>query len=300
MSDDQETIAPAELPTTEAAIEPAAVETEVPQDLPTEEITPEADGLEEETAPEIEYVTVERNGKQFTVPKELEGEFLMQADYTKKTQNVSSREKELDAREQRIAQQAEATEAELDARAELRSVSARLEEFGKLTQADWDYHHNQDPLGTDKAWRQFQFLKDQKADLEGKISTAQTERTQHAQQDLAKRVEETTAFAQKEIPGWKPELTDTLVKFAMDEGVPEDVLKAQWGPTLYKLLHRAHIGTLAMKQQAAPKPQAKPAPAPLATVKAASSPAASRSLGDIARSGDMEAYAKARAAGRTR
>ena len=125
MADEQESIAPLPELDTPAIAASAEVETdETPDELPVDTDPGDTEGDEgtedggEPTAPE--YVTLERNGKQFQVPKELEGEFLMQGDYTKKTQTVAEKAKELEAREQQLSQQAEATEAELDARATLK------------------------------------------------------------------------------------------------------------------------------------------------------------------------------------
>ncbi|HEU4549615.1 MAG TPA: hypothetical protein VFS01_07955, partial [Rhizomicrobium sp.] len=76
-----------------------------------------------------------------------------------------------------------------------------------------------------------------------------------------------------------------------------------WSPQLLKLLHRARVGTLAMQKQAtaAPKPaNQQPTLAPLEKVAGKSTPAASKSLRDIAGSGDMEAYVAARKAGKVR
>jgi hypothetical protein len=308
MADEQEPIAPLpELDTPPAIEETAEVETEE-QELPVDTDPggdPDGDGLDEGGEPEpIEFVTIERNGKQFQVPKELEGEFLMQSDYTKKTQETSKRAKELDEREASLAKQSEATEAELDARATLRSVTAELAEYQKLTPADWQAHMQTDPLGTQQHRMRYEALRDQKAELEGTISKAQTERTEKAQQDLAKRVQETLDAALTIIPGVTAEtrgpMIDKLVSFAQSEGIPDQVLQANWSPTLLKLLHKAHVGSLAIAKQTAPKPAPKPAPAPLQTVRSATSPQATRSLNDIARSDDMEAYAAARANGRKR
>jgi hypothetical protein len=293
-----------ETPSDTGAVEP--VETpelpETPQDIlePGED---EGDNADDGGEPvEIEYVTLERNGKQYQVPKELEGEFLMQGDYTKKTQTVAEKAKELEQREAAIAQQAEATEAELDARATLKSVNAELDAYLKLTQEDWDFHETQDPLGVRKHERRMEFLKAQKAELEGVVNNASTQRTEKAQQDLAKRVQETLEAAPKIIPGLTPETRaatiDKLVSFATSEGIPEQVLKANWSPTLLGLLHKAHIGAQAIAKQAAPKAAPKAPVAPLATVKAMSSPTTSRSVADLARGDDMEAYAAARRAGK--
>lgn len=308
MSDDQESIAPLPELDTPAIAATAEVETET-QELPvdTDPGDTEAEGDEDEggeAAAEPEYVTLERNGKQYQVPKELEGEFLMQGDYTKKTQTVAEKAKELEAREQQLTQQSVATEAELDARATLKGVSARLAEYAKLTASDWQHHMQTDPLGTQQARMEYDDLKAQKAELEGVVNKAGTERTEKAQQDLAKRVQETLEAASKVIPGLTPETRaatiDKLVSFATSEGIPEQVLKANWSPTLLALLHKAHIGAQAIAKQAAPKTPVKDPVTPLVTVKAGSSPTASKSLSDLANSDDMEAYAAARASGRKR
>lgn len=305
MADEQQLSAPAEL-------EPPAIEQEAESVEAPETILPpgvagqdvEEEGSGETEVPELEYITVERNGKVFSVPKELEGEFLMQSDYTKKTQSVAERLKALDDREASITKQAEASEAELDARATLRSVAAELAEYQKLSPADWQAHMQTDPLGTQQHRLRYDALRDQKAELEGTISKAQAERTDKAQQGFAKRIQETLDAALTIIPGITTETRapaiDRLVNFAQSEGIPEQALKDNWSPALLKLLHQAHIGSLAIAKQSAPKPAPTPAATPLQTVRSATSPQPSRSLADLAKGDDMEAYAAARKAGRTR
>ncbi|WP_323012902.1 hypothetical protein [Devosia sp.] len=307
MSDEQEPIVAPELPEP-AAIAPAVEpETEAPElatDVGGDEAPEPEDSGDGGEPAEPEYVTLERNGKQYQVPKELEGEFLMQGDYTKKTQTVAEKAKALEAREAALVQQAEATDAELDARATLKGVNAQLAEYAKLTPADWQAHMQTDPLGTQQHRMQFEDLKAQKAELEGIVNNASNERTEKAQQDLAKRVQETLEAAPTIIPGLTAETRgpaiDKLVAFATSEGIPEQVLKANWSPVLLGLLHKAHIGAQAIAKQAAPKAPPKAPVTPLVTVKTGSSPTASKSLADLADSDDMEAYAAARAAGKKR
>lgn len=305
MEGEQEAIAPVELET--PASETAAVETkEVPVELAHEQPEAETETTEEVEAQEPEFVTIERNGKSFQVPKELEGEFLMQSDYTKKTQGVSETVKQLESREAEINQRAEASEADLDNRAQLHTVKTQLAEYEKLTPADWQRALETDFVGTQQARLYYDSLKEQKAALEGKVIAAHTERTEKAQQSLAKRVQETFAEAPKVIPGWKPETggqtIDKLVAFAHSQGIPEQVLKDNWSPALLKLLHRASLGEQSLQKPAAPTPKAPPAEAitPLATVGAKSAPAGRKSLAEMAKAGDMEGYAAARRAGRTR
>lgn len=304
MADDLEPITETELPET-AAIEPE-VEPETPEvpvdvsdtDPETEGDTDaEGDGEDEPEAPEYAIITGD-DGKEYQVPKELEGMFLKNKDYTQKTQSVAEKAKELEQREQQLNQQFEVAEEVLDARATLRSVNAEIDRFKDYDWAAYQQHRRQDPMGADEAWQYKAHLQNQKAELEGTISKAENARTEKAQQDLAKRVQETNAFAAKEIPGFKPELTDKLIAFAGEMGVPETALKANWSPVFYKLLHRAYVGDASLKKQSA---AAKPAPvpiAPLTTVTPKSTTAARRSLSDIAKTGDMEAYAAARKAGR--
>lgn len=307
MTDENETVAPPELDTpaieTEATIETETETetTELPQDVSeTEESATEEAGEGGEDAEGVEYVTLERNGKQYQVPKDLEGEFLMQSDYTKKTQTVAEKAKELEQREAQIAQQAEATEEELDARATLRSVEKSVSDYDKLSPEDWTALEREDPMGAMTHWRTYQTLQRQRDEIAADLNSKQTARTEKAQQDLAKRVQETAEFAQKEIPGWKPELTDKLIDFARTEiGVPEDAIKANWSPIFYKLLYQASIGSQAMKRPTAPKPPAAPT-APLRTVTGKSTPAANKTLSEAAKGDDMEEYARLRAAGRVR
>ena len=294
-----------ETATPEVVVEPE-VETEAPSSDIEEVVRPEDVDPEDNLEPvaELEYVTVERNGKKFQVPKELEGEFFMQADYTKKTQTVADRAKALDEREQQLTKQAEVSEAELDARAVLKGVASELAEYQKLTAADWQAHLQNDPYGTQQHRLRYEALRDQKAELEGTIRTAETQRTEKTQQDFAKRVQETLEAASTIIPGITAETRgpaiDKLVSFANSEGIPEQVLKDNWSPQLLKLLHKAHIGAQAIAKQSAPKPALKQPIAPLATVKSGSSPEVSRSLAALADSNDMSAYIAARKAGKTR
>jgi hypothetical protein len=308
MSDEQESIAPAELPPPAAIAPTVELETDEYRELPKDvgdDTASEADDNDEGGEQEDEIAELDFAFKKYSVPKSLkEAVEALRTDYTQKTQSTAETAKALAEREAAIAQQAEASEAELDARATLKGVTARLAEYAKLTSADWQHHMQTDPLGTQQARMEYDDLKAQKAELEGVVSKAGTERTEKAQQDLAKRVQETLEAAPKIIPGLTPETRaatiDKLVSFATSEGIPEQVLKANWSPVLLGILHKAHIGAQAIAKQSAPKPTTTATITPLATVKAAASPTTSKSVTDLAKGDDMAAYAAARAAGKKR
>jgi len=299
MADEPETIAPTEQ-------ESPAIETvqstapDEPQTIPDpgEDTEPEpVEGEAGELAdPAPEYVTLERNGRQYQVPKELEGEFLMQSDYTKKTQTVAQQVKELADREQRITEQSKASEDELRSRASLIDLDEKLQAYADV---DWLAFVQQDPAAAQQHKTYFDQLSQQKAAASSRLTELQTKRTQEAQQSYAKRVEETRTFAQTKIPGWSPEIDAQIQQFAAKEGVPEDFIRSNLSPVLYKVLHRAWIGEQALSKQAT---AARPIPTlkPLSTVKGGSGPASSRALSDLAKSDDATAYIEARKAGRVR
>jgi hypothetical protein len=294
MADEQETIAPVALETASA---PEVIET-TPEPVDEPERIPEPGEIAPElvaSEPEDETIELEwDDGKKYTIPKALEGGILKNKDYTTKTQAAAALQKALEQREAAIEERQKATDEELDARADLRVVTKTLEQYAALTPEDWQAHEAADPQATNAAWRQYQMLKDQKAELEGKVSKAQAERTGAAEQSLATRVQETLAHAQKAIPGWKPDTIPKLVEFATELKIPEDAIKANWSPTFVDLLYRAQIGDQLLKKQAtAPKlPSAQPGK-PLTTVNGKSTPAA---RGDL-QSMEMEDYVAARKQG---
>src|SRR5215207_4248828 len=65
------------------------------------------EGQTTETDEDSEEEEIERNGKTYRIAKALKAELMMQADYTRKTQEVSETRKALEAREAEISQQAE-------------------------------------------------------------------------------------------------------------------------------------------------------------------------------------------------
>lgn len=297
MADEQEAIAPAAL---ETASEPVAIETTTtpePVDEPINLDAPELEATGELTAEEEETIEVDwDDGKKYKIPKALEGGLLKNKDYTQGKQSIAETRRALEAEKAALEERYKATDEELDARADLRTVTKTLEQYAALTPEDWQAHEAADPAATNAAWRQYQMLKDQKAELENKVSQAQAARTGAAEQGLATRIQETLDHAQKSIPGWKPDTIPKLVEFAATElKIPDEAIKANWSPTFVNLLYRAQIGDQLLKKQAtAPKLPPSAPNQPLKTVGGKSTPAA---RGDLASIDNMEEYVAARKSG---
>ena len=290
MTDETLSAAP-ELATAIPAVE-SAPEVE-PENL---ELPASDEGEQPAVEPELDdFEEIEWSGKKFKAPKGLKDGVLMHADYTRKTQANAERVRELDTREERIAQQAKITEEELDARAHLRSINAEIERLKAFGWAEYQQARQSDPLGADEAWNYKAHLLQQKTEAETLLGQKQNERTQETQREAAKRIEDTLAFA-RSLPGMTQEIHKENLAFAKAKGVADHALAANMNPVVYEMIHLARIGSQVLaKQKAAPKPGGNsPAPQPLTTVGGKTNPETRKSLADM----DMEEYAAARKAGR--
>lgn len=163
-------------------------------------------------APEPEEEEVELDDLKLKVPKDqaqkLKDAFLRQADYTRKTQEVAELRKAVEAERQSLHQ---SSEAEIAALASVRGIDQQLQYFGRI---DWTTWEQQDPFAAQTGWREFQQLKDARAQTAGQYSQLVQQRTLATQQETAKRIEEGRAVLAREIPGWGPEKAESLLSTA--------------------------------------------------------------------------------------
>lgn len=237
----------------------------------TELETPEVEGEEGQDDDELDF-----GFEKYRVPKKLkEAVEALRADATTKHQAAAAERKALEAREAEIRQQAEVSDKELDLRANLKAVEKEIEKYAKFTPQDWAAFRLENAIETANHETYYRSLRDQKADLDKQLGEATNERTQKAQSELTKRVEQTIAEAPKILgSAWKGQETITKVSsFLADEiGIPVPVIMQNWGPQLLKLGHLASIG-LELQKKAAAKPSTPAVPAqPLQTVRVATQP----------------------------
>lgn len=238
----------------------------------------------------------EYEGKQYQVPRALKSKLdqlqHMDTDYTRKSQTNSARAKELEMREQRIAEQAKATEEELDTRAQLRTVKSQLDAYGKLTDEQWAQMRQTDYGKWTEHRFHLQALKDAERELTGKISEHDTKRSQAAQSDLTKRIEETQEHARK-IKGWSPDMDKQVIEFAQSKGLSDTDIAKYMSPIFYDFARLARIGEEVLKRQSAPKTPATPPPEATETVSAKTNGQGRTNLATT----DFEAYKAARKRG---
>ena len=264
---------------TETEEETADTETE------TEAETAETE-TEEETAPEEpELVDIEVNGKTYKVPADLKDGYLMQADYTRKTQEVANLRKEGESLKEQAAALYQTSQEYIDAKAAVRVIESQLERYQNT---NWQQYINEDPMGAQAAYIEFQELKAQHQQGVQYLQNADAQRTAKAEQDIANRLQETRKFAQEKIPGYSIDLENKVVEFATKElGFDIEQIRASINPAIFKTMHLAWLGSQSLqKQQTAPRPAAPTQP--LKTVSSKASPVVTKNPEDMS----MEEYAR--------
>lgn len=287
MLDETNPLADIETPVAETP-EADKVEEPVSLESPAGETDQTAELADEGSGDDADYAEIELNGKRYRVPAELKDGYLMQADYTRKTQANAELGRQYEAKIAEANRALELSNEEMRARAHLIGIDAELKNYAEV---DWNRLEAEDPITAQSHFRRWQMLKDQKAQAEGFINQKATERTQLTQQDTARRLEETRQYAVKNIKGWTPELDAQITQFAEKElGFPRDTLMAAYNPQVYRALYLAHIGNQALSKATAAKSMDGRIPSikPLSTVSAKASGMASKDPSEMT----MDEYAK--------
>lgn len=205
---------------------------------------------------EPEFAEIERGGKKYKVPAALKDEFLMQADYTRKTQEVAQQRKALEQWNAQIQQgrkaleqQAEIQQQNIREYAQLSSLSEQLDQFNQIDWAAWE---QQAPLDASSAWRQYQQLEKQRDNLARTLHQKETHAAQerrqrelHQQQswrqEMAKQAQQTFATLEREIKGWNNETAAKVSQFAIDHlgYTPDELKQATGDPRAWKVMHMA-------------------------------------------------------------
>lgn len=243
----------------------------------------EGDDPDAVAAPEM--TEIDFNGKKYQVPAELKDGFLMQADYTRKTQGLAEEKRQIEARAQEIDAMRNVAQEEMNARATLIGINQRLQQYQNV---DWNAWQDDDPIAAQKGYIEYQQLERQAGQIGQYLQNAENQRTAQSQQDTAKRLRETREFAEKQIPGWSPEVDAKVTEFAERElGFSREILMGAYSPPVYKALHLAWIGSQAIKNGAGKRP----APTPIKPLQTVSSKTSGTTTKDPANM-SMDEYAK--------
>jgi hypothetical protein len=252
---------------------PEAAEAEAPE-LASEENAPEPsydtaeDDAGDETAPEAaepELEEVEFNGNRYKVPKEIAPGFMMQGDYTRKTQELAEIRKNVEGQAQALQREQELNTEMLDDIAQVRFLEQRLAQFGNLNLAQLS---PQDQLN---AVTQRMQIEDMKKAVDARIEAKKSELSEQRERFSANLMQQAVSELSKPDPkfGWGGKFDQgtsaSLTSFGQELGFTPEELRNTTHPLMIKTLHLAKLGaeTLKKQQQALAKPpvqEAKPVP----------------------------------------
>ena len=252
---------------------PEAVEAEAPElaseanDTDTSEDYAEMEAGDEtaaETA-EPEFEEVEFNGNRYKVPKEVAPHLMMQADYTRKTQEIAERARSIEAERQAFQREQELNAELTDDLAQKRFVDQRLEQFRNVNWGSLNPQDFQRAMTEQMQLQQAQNVLNER--IEGKRSELSAQREQYASAMMQKAVQELSKPDPKFAWSGKfdQSTSASLTEFGKELGFTLEELQNTTHPLMIKTLNLAKIGaeTLKKPQQALAKPpvqEAKPVP----------------------------------------
>jgi len=245
----------------EENIDQSAAEVEAPEVNSEEQITEEqtSDEVQGESEQASDDVEVEYEGEKYRVPPALKDALLRYADYTQKTQEVARTREEIESQraafeqERQLATQSyQRQQANLQAYANLSALDSNLSQYESV---NWQQWLDQDPISANKAYIQYNQLRDQRGQLANYVAQAEQQSVQEEQANLQQKLTKTQEFIQREIPNWNQELDVKLKNLAIETGFkPEELGIRNLDHRHVKLLYYANIGMEAMKKTNAPKP----------------------------------------------
>lgn len=224
--------------------------------------------VEDTPEPEDDSEEIEYDGNKYRIPKALKDGFLMQSDYTRKTQALAQ---ERDAFAAERTQFGNLSNAEINARASVIAIDQSIEEFKRI---DWQAWSRTDPAAAQAARFEYEELKERRQQAVNAYGQAQQQRQVQEQQETVRRLQQGAAELARDIPGWNQEKATALLDFGVKQfGFSRDEMAAIDDPRAIKVLNAAfEFVQSSAKQQATAKAQAQQAVKPAAKV-GGSSPA---------------------------
>lgn len=232
---------------------------EVTDDAPTDVSDELADGDEATDAAEPDVEDVDYEGKKYTVPKEIKEALLRQSDYTRKTQEIAETRRQIEAERASVQQLAKAEQEHLQDLANLRLTENVLQRYQG---ANWQQMAAEDPAGTQARWIDYQQAQEARRFVAERISQHQNQRGLQAQQELAKRVQESEAALASDDKTWTEARSAELSAFIQKQyGFNRDELAQALSPKFVRLMRDAMTGRQALTKAVAKPPpeQVKPA-----------------------------------------
>ena len=202
--------------------------------------SPEEDEVEpEEEAEEPDLVEIEVDGESYKVPEVLKDKFMLQADYTRKTQEVAEQRKQVEQAQAQLQTQAQLQQQNLEDYAKLIAADKQLQAY---QQVDWNALYDSDPAEFVRLKEAYRELKDSRTELTQTLTAKQQQQMIEQQAHLSKIIEEGKQVLAKEIPNWNPTLAKELSDYGVSRlGFKAEEVQSVVDPRVVKMLHKAYL-----------------------------------------------------------
>jgi hypothetical protein len=208
----------------------------------TEEYVPEKPAVEgddvkpDEVVPRYRVV-IDGQERELT-EDELKAGYMMQADYTRKTQELSDHRNKLDEERQYFERLKSEQEAYIQHYTVIEALSAKIKALDKL---DWGKLKDEDHMEYIKLKDEYRDYVDARNNAYLALEHAKAQTSNEYQQNVAKVLIEGQKILSRDIPGWGKELQEKLIGFGASHGFERDELLSVYDPRQVKILHKAYL-----------------------------------------------------------
>lgn len=231
---------------------------ETPEDEPESEADDEpSDGEPEEAEPEEELAEVEYEGKTYKVPPELEKAVLRQADYSRKMNEVSAKEKDYAQRLEYIEALDQTVDKRVEVMAEIRALDERIKAYEGI---DWAAAKRDTPGEAAMAAVELLELKQARQQAGDKAGSIEREFLEGKNKLLSEKRADMVKVLSEKLPGWGDELGTKITQHAISKGWTAEELQTLTNPKVVMALEAERKYELAQKGKAELKAKVKDVP----------------------------------------
>jgi len=231
-------------------MEQPAMDSEVQEEITSDDQIDQGENLDfdtesedVETDAEEEQDEIEVDGKKYALPKsaaeKLKAERLMQADYTRKTQEVAEQRKAIEQHQQQLQQQAQFQQTYINEVAKVTAIDERLAEYAKLNLSEYI---DTDPVAVMKVQEEIRMLQMQRSEVVNSLTQKQQMQAMEQQQNTAKQLQQANDYLAREIAGWSQQRSDELMNYSKSFGIPEEAISQAVlsNPAFAKIIDKAN------------------------------------------------------------
>jgi len=194
---------------------------------------------DEDTAePELEEVEIE--GVKFSVPKEqaeaVRKATLRQADYSRKMNDLSAKEKAASQRIEQAEKLVEGATKHAEALAEVRLIESRIKQFEGI---NWQQLRQENPAEYAAYAADLQSLRLAQNQAQQRVQAVGQEVEQSKGAALAEKRAQMHESLSKSLPGWGDQMGQELTQYALPSGTSFDTLKFLTDPAIVVALDKA-------------------------------------------------------------